>query len=643
MFDIVPILTQAAQQMVFEEEAIKFVAFINWPSNLVVNLFASPDVSPVIIEQETSQSFINAWFLLLEEFQKELDLGTEVHLISVESRNRNFIIAPLDDNSIIIYSTVDQEINELLESLLKYSFKEISDVYTTVGLVSSDGVPRWALGTDDEYLFAMGIITLLSLIERIDMEVDSGGVNDCLIVSDQKTKLNIQFNKTEDLALAITQKHTEIDSFTIIPELLKIFRKINDPSIFQSKIPTLEDEERDKILEELLVEYEGDVEEELQTLSAFDEELMSTLEKEIKTLQRRFRVNMISIGYLRKRLRLPPEVLRMLIEYLVNMGIINARIGKTKSGEVLVLQKSEDPEQSKRLTEVNEIIKSVMLKVDTIFPTREIEEIPTIEIVEEEETGLDAFQVLISVADSEPLYLLSSDIRKVANQFSYAIKSYNTIKKQLERSWDSDDDLIQEKLMSQLETSEKSYLDLQQQITIKVNQFYTDLRNYYQLLFQIIPIPQTMGAKPKGRGRKKRRIYFDCFKDHSTTDYFLLDFSRNWLLLAYFGQEILGIKTPFIKKVELQHLNDIKKSIETIDSIINQTEIPLSTETIRLTSQLNKLLISNDERDQIVSTLRFVNYKNTTCNIYDVLKYCKSCKKWYCLRHMKDDNVCVNC
>ena len=54
MFDIVPILTQAAQQMVFEEEAIKFVAFINWPANLVVNLFASPDVSPVIIEQETS-------------------------------------------------------------------------------------------------------------------------------------------------------------------------------------------------------------------------------------------------------------------------------------------------------------------------------------------------------------------------------------------------------------------------------------------------------------------------------------------------------------------------------------------------------------------------------------------------------------
>ena len=100
--------------------------------------------------------------------------------------------------------------NELMKELLKHlvelGFKE---QYSTAGLVASEGYPVWVVSKDqelDDFLFAISITSLLSLVERIDMEVSSGGISNCKIHGNENVILNTSFNPSKDLAFAVTSE-----------------------------------------------------------------------------------------------------------------------------------------------------------------------------------------------------------------------------------------------------------------------------------------------------------------------------------------------------------------------------------------------------------------------------------------------------
>ncbi|UCG90278.1 MAG: hypothetical protein JSU57_00705 [Candidatus Heimdallarchaeota archaeon] len=603
-------------------------------------------------DAETAALFGQAWNSLTNILTNELHLEAR-NSLTIKSHNKILTIYSLGfDVLLVILSEAAVDSMDVLKIILRFVFQiGYKKKYEIVGLVSSEGYPVWLNSVEemDDFLFAISITSLLSLVERIDYEVSAGGIGACILQGTENLLLNVAFNPSQDLALAVTQQGTDLDAVTLDPELKTLYQKIVDPVVFSAIVPEIIDEDRERMLEEIRQAFEGETtEEEIQTLNVFDTEMLKSLENEIKTVSKKYGANEISIGYLRKRMRLPAEVLSMALQYLIGEGSIVGRIGTARQSgrEILVLDFSADISG-----EDKQNVKIVQDQINELFEPLNpyLSQLPEIKPLEPDvqeaiSEALGEFQIMLTLADTDPLYLLANDLRILGVQLASSVKTLTLLKQQLSET--DQDDVLRNELERRHTNLDEKILEQRLTINGKVNKFYEDLFNFYRLLFRLLPPPIKF---TRSRSKRKATVTFKCPAHDCSTTVRIRDGPSSWVKLSVFAVH-LGIQKDFPEKVP-SRVNKIKKSLEnkinklTILAQKTDTRITLVIEDYLFIENLDELLITNTQRDNAINILRRSRVPQSTDKVdfYSLFEQCSSCNRWYCKTHMSTATKCIYC
>jgi hypothetical protein len=604
------------------------------------------------LKQAHLEVFNQVWSILSQIITNELQLE-KWKTITINGRSRALTIKSLSPSPMFLMLIHDRTFdpNELMKELLKHlvelGFKE---QYSTAGLVASEGYPVWVVSEDqeiDDFLFAISITSLLSLVERIDMEVSSGGISNCKIHGNGSLILNTSFNPSKDLAFAVTSKQ---DQIKIVKEdnLNTIFQNISDPILFSALVPEHIDPEREKILEELREEHSGEItDEELSTLNIFDAETLTSLVNEISAVSRNYGANEISIGYLRKRMKLPSEVLTMALEYLITNGDIKGKIGKEKQSgkEILVLEDKSKITGTELISiqNVQQQIRDLYLPLNPFLQQIPEEEpsVPTVAIQEEMSEVLSEFQVIQLLSDTDSLFLLIADLRILGTQMERSIKSIALLQEQVADSKDNVD--FVEELKKRLDTQIEKVSEQRSAISALATRLSTDILNSYRILTKLLPLPTSVKYHKVIR---KVSVMFKC--GHAVCDQFLYlyDDPSIWRKLIFFAHTLSIIESypEGWENLGSEQITEISQLYFNLLSLADSSEQLESLDSLASLSSLNDLLITNTERDKCISNLKqALDSSNNQTDFFSYFGQCSKCQKWYCQAHLKADDKCIYC
>ncbi|MFX0123563.1 MAG: hypothetical protein ACFFAE_07960 [Candidatus Hodarchaeota archaeon] len=605
------------------------------------------------LDIKNSTLFGQAWHHLINIVTEDLQLESW-NSITIKSRNKAVTMYSLGHKVLlVVISEATIDTLDIIKVILKYIFQiGYQDKYETVGLVSTDGFPVWVTSIQemDDFLFAISITSLLSLVERIDMEVSAGGVEACVLQGTENLLLNVAFNPSQDLVLAVTQKGSDLADVTLDIELNSLYQKTADPVLFSAIVPEITDEDREQMLEEIRQAFEGETtEEEIQTLSAFDTETLDSLENEIKTVAKKYGAKEISIGYLRKRMKLPAEVLSIALQYLIGEGTIEGRIGtERKTGsEILVMDIISDISENERdtLDLVQNQINEIFIPLNTYLSQLPETYLP--EPVQEElitET-LGEFQILHTLSDTDPLFLLTNDLRIARIQLDGSIKSLALVTKQLSET--EQEDVLKNELERRSANLNERISEQRITIISKAKRFHEDLLNSYRLIFRLLPPPNKFR---RSRGKMIANIIFTCPGHNCEVFIRIRDNIFTWVKLFVFANYLGILKDDFSDQfpsniVELR--SSLEDSYNKLSVLIYETEMPTNLELkdYSFIENLDELLITNTQKDDAINKLRRVKVGQNLeeKDFYSLFTQCNSCNKWYCNEHMSTTNKCQYC
>ncbi|MCK4848873.1 MAG: hypothetical protein KAT16_07620, partial [Candidatus Heimdallarchaeota archaeon] len=129
------------------------------------------------IENEHFKIFDQSWAFLSQIMANELQLS-KWKTLTLTGRRQALTIKSLAPSVLLMFiHDISTDINEFMQVLMKHTvdigYKQNYDI---VGLIASEGYPIWLISEEqsvDDFLFAISITSLLSLVERMDMECDS--------------------------------------------------------------------------------------------------------------------------------------------------------------------------------------------------------------------------------------------------------------------------------------------------------------------------------------------------------------------------------------------------------------------------------------------------------------------------------------
>ncbi|MFX1505433.1 MAG: hypothetical protein ACFFDC_04875 [Promethearchaeota archaeon] len=605
------------------------------------------------VNVKNSTLFGQTWHYLINIVNEELQLNSWNSLI-IKSRNKAITMYSLGHKVVlVVISDAAIDTLDIIKVILKFIFQiGYQDKYETVGLVSTDGFPVWVTSIQemDDFLFAISITSLLSLVERIDMEVSAGGVEACVLQGTENLLLNVVFNPSQDLVLAVTQKGTELTEVYLDAELNSLYQKTTDPVLFSAIVPEITDEERERMLEEIRQAFEGETtEEEIETLSAFDIEMLDSLENEIKRVAKKYGAKEISIGYLRKRMKLPAEVLSMALQYLIGEGKIEGRIGTEKKtgSEILVIDIVSDISEDEQNTldvvkvQINEIF-APLENYLTQFPEIQLQESPIQEELSTETLG--EFQILLTLSDTDPLFLLTNDLRIAGTQLDGSVKSLSLVNKQLS---EEQEDVLRTELERRAANFEERITEQRLTIISKAKRFHEDLLNSYRLIFRLLPPPNSFR---RSRRKNIANITFTCPGLDCEVLVRIRDNISTWVKLFVFANH-LRIQEDYFTDQSPTNTIELGSSLENrfsrLSALIDETKMTIDSnfEAYSFIENLDELLITNTQKDDAINTLRRVKVGKSLDekDFYSLFAQCNSCNKWYCNEHMSTTNKCQYC
>jgi hypothetical protein len=606
-------------------------------------------VNKVRVDKKYLTIFDRAWSILTQILTNELQLSNW-RTLTISGRSRALSIKLLTPYP-KIYLTLIHDVNFDSNDFMKILMKHVIELgyktkFETAGLVASEGYPIWVISETqqiDEYLFAISITSLLTLVERIDMEVAAGGVSTCMVYGNENLQLNVAFNPSRDLAFATTQRISGVD-LNVDEKLQMMYANISDPILFNAYVPETKNPEREKILSELREEFSGEItEEEMQSLNIFDTETLDSLVNEIMSVARNFGANEISIGYLRKRMKLPAEVLHMALDYLISNSAILGRIGREKhSGkEILVIQpqKIRTEEDFHTIQNIQQQVNDLFLPLDPILA-----QLPVIQSVVETEViseALSEFQVLQSLSDTDSLFLHSADLRILASQLERSVMTISMLQEQVTE--DQDNIVFVQELKERLDKQIEKFTDQRSSITTSAKKLHSDLLNSYRILLKLLPIPSSIKYN---KAIDKISLVFKC--NHALCKHFLYkyDDAIGWRKLTYFSQVLKLIESfpEGWEQLNQEKMSNIDLLFTKLKLITDSEQQITSLESFTFLNELDELIVSNVERDKMVASLRkALDQSNNQVDYYSTFRQCNNCQKWYCSKHIRANDLCIYC
>lgn len=620
-----------------------------------ISMVASPNGeiignSSTIEDERISKAIISnsaalqaAVFQLMQMLTHRLGIG-DIEAIQIEGQRQYFLIQTIDVNHNIIFvsneiKTPDKLQKNILKNIIKNFFFPISKnedlaEQDAIALISSDGLPIWSIGKIDSFDFSLAISGALSLIERITIEMDLKDVQECEILGESLTISTI-YDESRNNILSISTSEPSAN-FTILEEL---FKKIMGSRSQQVKIPEWSTviDEREQYLAQLRdTEYEGDPEEEMETLQTFNQELIESIKNKILELQKRYRTREISIPYLCKYTKLPPEVIQLTLNFLITSGELgeaNLAISYTTSGkEVEVIVLDDIVMQEDSAANPIFVLKEALLDAVEPYFSRIEDDLAqlkqkvsdTLNLYDQtinEKTvirSLTDFSSLIMIKDQ--LKSISSDLRHDQLTMELLNKQTDLVSQESEENWLGDIITRKEGIKKRINTNMSKLL-------LKIEDFRTELLKITELLSYLLPWPHKIILN--NEQIEKAHLFFACQDKNCDVEIEIEDKLQPWIKLIFFYN--LSTKA----KIDINcYPIEVREKYQSLKKQWNNL-MRLDQENLDNLDNLNKLIMTNGERDLMLYVLE-------NSGFYKQLSQCKSCGTWKCDIHFKEGQ-CVNC
>ncbi|UCE12422.1 MAG: hypothetical protein JSV04_09515, partial [Candidatus Heimdallarchaeota archaeon] len=308
--------------------------------------------------------------------------------------------------------------------------------------------------------------------------------------------------------------------------------------------------------------------------------------------------------------------------------------------EILVLDLTSDIDDDERNS-----LKSVQMQIKDLFiPLNTyLSQLPKIHLPKEEvqevTEALGEFQIMLTLSDTDPLYLLTNDLRNASGQIENSAKSLFFVNTQLAET--SEDDVLRKELVRRRKGLDERMIEQQLSIIGKAKKFHQDLLNSYRLLSRLLPSPYEFISS---ESKEKITIKFKCSALQCETTTSIQDDPITWIKMSYFAT-ILGIQDEFPEESppSVTNLKDtLEEYYNRLYELVTETETgPIKeSEYYLFLENLDELLITNAQRDDAISVLRQSSDEN---DFYSLFVQCSSCHKWYCNNHMASTTKCKYC
>ncbi|OLS26260.1 MAG: hypothetical protein HeimC3_10390 [Candidatus Heimdallarchaeota archaeon LC_3] len=517
----------------------------------------------------------------------------------------------LETNSSIIQNFI---INSLDFQILEEKLVENQ----FIGITTSEGFKIWLKSRIPDFIFEDAIISSLTAIERIQLELDLGTISECNIESNNNKNLLIKINKSNELALTKFDDSIEYDSRldSLFSSLIRFPQKITIPGQILDYIATQSIKTINPLMEEMkATPIESEIsEDEIISLIGFDEELLDRMEKTIKAIASNYNIQEISIPYLGQKIfRLPSAVIQLSLSYLIGQGRIKDAKLKFSNPSILY------PDILKLdLFSPNENELEIMSKIKEFY--QEINK-PLKDLI----ILLDRFQYLSSTTqvfneleairqntDSYPLITLSRDINSIITSLNEKI--IITEKKDL---------IDKSKIINRIRVGMES-------LKIKMSIFNKDIDLLNRVLHRFLPYPITINEFNDNSGLE---LIFECNSNQC---------SKNRTILVHKSIEAWRKFLLFLddKKLSTSIKEFIKPLKENIDLLNNEIDEDLIK---KLLWDLDTIILTNEERELLISDINNEKSLESSETVISLIKsQCEICEKWFCVDHYNNDQFKCN-
>ncbi|MHA2304940.1 MAG: hypothetical protein ACXACU_06055, partial [Candidatus Hodarchaeales archaeon] len=94
-----------------------------------------------------------------------------------------------------------------------------------------------------------------------------------------------------------------------------------------------------------------------------------------------------------------------------------------------------------------------------------------------------------------------------------------------------------------------------------------------------------------------------------------------------------------VEQLRKKFENQYYKLVSLVKNEIDESKL----EYFPFLENIGELLISNSQRDEIITTLRQSKVENKQEDFFSLFKQCNSCYNWYCENHLSSSNKCIYC
>jgi hypothetical protein len=444
-----------------------------------------------------TEDITDCLFTLIDDIFSN-DIGNSLS-IEIEGHQARYYSVILQQENKILLSYLGAAHQSNIEIIQKIIENEMQTIYNQidspayehfVGLVSPEGLALWVKSRTDEFLLNSVIATCFSSIERITLELKLGDIFDYQMTGTTEDIFHVVFNPAQDTAIAsfynrileipqnkehIFNQFIRVNKRLIVPEfILKDHVKPQVNPILEEIRATRGDES---------AETQDD---EIQALHSFSDELLDRMNYTITALVNQYSAYEISIPYLRKLFKIPPSVIQISLDFLINQGRLNGQLISSKPDlimpDLLIIKTNiYSSEDEILIQEIQRKVEKYLEPIDKLLiPPESINQVQSsakTKVLSEESAvrSLTDFSSLIGLAD------------EILQQTKITFQRMNVLELRINQGHADQDPSFN--LEKQIHADINS-------IQQKLQRFKHDINSQYTVLQHFLPLPyKTMETK----------------------------------------------------------------------------------------------------------------------------------------------------
>ncbi|MFW9929603.1 MAG: hypothetical protein ACFFD1_09445 [Candidatus Thorarchaeota archaeon] len=491
-----------------------------------------------------------------------------------------------------------------------------------LGLITSEGYHLWLKSKYPDFILEDVLSSCFSAIERIQLELKIGSIDECVFQTTKGNKLEVKMNRTNELSLTNFDENIHYDSslYNLFYEIIRSNQRINFSEHLSQVLQKYTEREQNPLLEEMrATPIESEItDDELISLIGFDEALLERMEKTITAIVGAYNIREISIPYLGQKIfRLPSIVVQLSLSYLIGQGRLQRAHLKMSNPSVYVpdilelelFSYSED--EYKQIVLIRDIFDNIMVSVNEF-----ISELNNYIFSKPKTKIFNEIESIRQNTDTYPIFTLIRDIHEYVSR----ITEYYSMIEMRTKNLDNSDSLTEKgSLENKIEFNINALFN-------KLELFQTTLKSIARYLFRFIPNPQDVRYNETDQ---YLNIIFRCSHNKCQK-----------MKIITIKSEIFAWRKFLMLLPEKKVTPNIEIFIKPLKECYENIPRTLNRESIEAYSwNLDDFVLTNEERELIINTVFSKIDSDTNKEWIKEINtaICEICDNWFCQDHYNFD------